>query len=446
MAGIEEILSSSGSAARQLFEWAVLQQLIAALMRPALQEVERGVNSISQTTPLSPEQLAEMVVRNIVSHPDGEVYAKQSGISPSDFQRLVQSAGEPPSPQEMLAAVRRGIVQARGTGPDETSLEQAVAESRIYNKYLSVLEALADVPIGVADAVDAAVEGQIPYDQAEHEAFLSGINADRFRILFNTRGNPPSLTELLELVRRGLIPVEGTGPDATTFQQGIFEGATKDKWEPYLVQLGDYVVPPRTVTAMVREGSLTDAQALAEWQKSGLTPTLAAAYLTSAHHQKTQAHRDLTLNQVLTLYKDRLIDAAEARQMMAALQFNDADQTFLLDISDFEVLQNKVRAAVNRVHNLYVNHKITKQEAVTTLDGLGVPAAGRDEMLSIWDLERAANVPILTRAEIVDAWYYGVVGTAEATALLEALGWTIEEATILFGIRAKGKQPAAVRP
>lgn len=439
-------LLGRGSPTQQLLVWSVLNNVIGAVLAPELEMLTRGVNQALQATPLSAPILADMVVRNIVPAGDAEAYAKQSGVAPSDFKRLVHSAGEPLSLQEMLAAVRRGVVPAAGRGPDAVSLEQAVAESRTYNKYLPVAEALADLPIGVADAVDAVVEGQIGYDQGQHEAYLSGINGDRFRILVNTRGHPPSPTELAELLRRGLIPLEGVGPDALSFQQGIFEGATKDKWWREYAALADYLPPPRTIVAMVRDGSLTDEAALGHLKRAGLSDELAQAYLTSAHHSKTQAQRDLTVGNIGALYRDRLIDKEEATQLLGFMRFSDADVPLMLDLWDFEALERKVRTAVSKVHNLYVAHKIDAAAASRTLDGLNIPPAGRDEMLTVWNLERDANVAQLTAAEIADAVYYSLIPVSEGVTRLVGLGWPPDEAALRIGIRLHGKPPPTTTP
>lgn len=433
-------LFKGGAVAEQLLVWGVLNQLLGTVLAPPLLFLQRGVNAEMQAVPLSPAVLADLVVRNVMSMADAESYAKQSGVSPEDFARMVKNAGEPPSPQEMLAAFRRGLVPLHGRGADEVSVEQAIAESRLYDKYFDTVVGLDDVPIGVADAVDAVVESQITFDQGAQIAYLSGVNRDNFNILYHTRGNPPSPTELLTLWKRGIIELTGTGQDALTVEQGIAEGATKNKWFNSLTKLADYVPPPRTITAMVREGSLDDAAALAFLKANGLTDDLAAAYLTSAHHQKTANERQLTVANIAALYKDSFIDANEATQLLALLRYSAEDAAFLLDLWTFEALQSKVRTAVSRIHSLYVAHKIDSTTATTTLDSLGIPATGREEMLTVWNLERDANVPILTRAEIVDAWYYDVLSTAEADALLVALGWSAEDAAILRGIRAHGKQ------
>lgn len=429
--------------AEQLLTWQVFAQILGALMVPLTQEITRTVNSISQTTPLSPEQLADMVVRNIVERGDAEAYAKQSGVAPSDFLRLTQSAGEPLSPQQLLEALRRQIIPHGGTGPDSVSFEQGIAESRVYNKWRPVLERLGVVPIGPADAVDAVVESQISHEAGASIAFLSGISAEDFQILVNTRGNPPSPTELNVLYRRGLIPRDGTGPEVTSVQQGIFEGATKNKWWELLNALSEALPPPRTIVAMIREGSLTDQVGLQLLREQGIREDLAAAYVSSAHHQKTQPQRDLTVGIVKSLYQDGIIPRDLATQLLELLTYTAQDAAWLEDVWDFETQQTKVRTAIARIHSLYVAHKLTEQQASTFLDGLEVPAQGKQQLLTLWALERTANVPELTRAEIVDAWYWGVVDEAEALQLLLALGWTEREARILFGIRTHGGRVAA---
>jgi len=63
---------------------------------------------------------------------------------------------------------------------------------------------------------------------------------------------------------------------------------------------------------MHREGALTDAQAIALYQKSGLTPELAKAYLAAASTQRTAKTHELAQSTVEALYRDRLIPRTEA--------------------------------------------------------------------------------------------------------------------------------------
>ena len=441
MADFKDVFGKGGAVGEQLLVWGVLQQLLGALLAPALEEVTRAVNLASQTTPLSPADLADMVVRNIVALADGIDYAKQSGVAPSDFQRMVHNAGDAPAPQELVTALRRKVIPESGRGPSSLSFEQGIAEGRLLDKWTGVIKALGVVPLPVADAVDAVVEGQISFDEGQAAAFKNGVEAADFQILVNTRGNPPSPTELNLLHKRGLIPLEGTGPDVTSVQQGVFEGATKDKWWRLLAALSDYVPPPRTVTAMVRSGAMTDDEALKWYQYSGLTPDLAAAYLSDAHHQKTATSRDLAKGDVLALYGERVISADQATQMLALLGYSAEDAAFEEQLVDFRVVRAQVDGAIAKIKALYVARKIDQAAAVGALDALGLQPTQRDQLVSIWDIERQQNVKVLTQAEIAAAFHYQIIDQTTAIGELVNIGYTPYDAWVILSIREHSPQP-----
>jgi len=439
-------LFSKGGAAEQLLVYNVLGQILSVALGVPLELLQREANKLVQATPLTPAQLADMVVRNIVPIGPATEYAKESGIAPADFARMVADAGEGPAPGDLADALRRGLIPEHGTGPDSISYEQGLAESHLRNKWAATIKGLAVRDPSPQDALDALLKGQLAHDRALALYTAFGGNPEHFQWQFNSQGSAPTPLELIQMANRGIIPWTGEGPDVVSNHQGFLEGPWRDKWEEPYRKLGEYVPPPRTVTALIRDGSLTDAQGLALFQQSGLSVQMAAAYVASAHHDKTKAHRELTLSQVLALYKDRIIDAAEAKAMLNALTYNDADVAFLLDVSDFEVEQARTRSAIAKIKSLYIAHKIGPTDVTTALDGLGVPSAGRDKMISDWNVERDANVPTLTRAEIVDAVFYEIIDQATGVAMLGDLGWSPQDAVILIGIRFHGKLPPTTAP
>lgn len=439
-------LFAEGGTARQLLIWGVLQQLLGALLGPETVALQQLAAEAFPDVVLSPAQAVDGAVKGAITADDAAKEAQQSGINRGRFDTLLAVAGEPPGLQFLLEAYRRGHIPLDGAGSDSVSVTQGIRESRLRDKWIATIKAMALSPISIADAVDAVVEGQITREEGERIAYENGISQESFAILVDTRGNPPSPVQLNALHKRGLIPLEGVGPAVTSVQQGIYEGATKDKWWRMLAALADYIPPARTITAMIREGSLTDAEGLNFLKQQGLSDSLAAAYVTSAHHQKTTAQRELTVSNIGTLYRDRFVDRAEATQLLALL--NESAQTiaFRLDLWDFDALQAKVRTAVSKVRGLFVAHKIDETVASSTLDGLGIPASGRDEMLSVWKLEREANVQQLTAAEIADAVYYDLLTPEEGVARLVQLGWTPDDAVLRIGIRLHGKPPPAPKP
>lgn len=437
MAGIGDLgkLFGKGGIAEQILVYNIAGAFVTAVMGPELELLARGVNELIQATPLSPDQLADMVVKGHVTIDDATAYAKQSGISPSDFQRMVDDAGEPPGLTFLLEAYRRGYITQSGSGPESTSLEQGIRESRLHPKWTNVVEQMGLQPIGVSDAVDAVVEGQIAYSLGEHIAYLNGVGPDDFRILVNTRGNPPSPGELATLYKRGLIPLEGTGPDVVSFQQGIFEGDSKDKWWKMYAALADYVPPPRTVVTLVHDGVVTDDEALTLFEHAGLTTDLAQKYLKSAHASKGAVHRATISGELRTVarrgYMDGQLTEAQFRDTLA--QANVPAETI-----DQEVVAANLSKRLGR-HTFNLS-QIKRQRQ----DGLIDDATARQRLvvagwseedaqaqINEWNAESATGRTGLTESRILAYLVSGILTPAEAYDKLIAQGITSANATFL---------------
>lgn len=66
------------------------------------------------------------------------------------------------------------------------------------------------------------------------------------------------------------------------------------------------------------------------------------------------------------------------------------------------------------------------------LDTAGVQANQRDYLLAYWDIELAANVKLLTEAQIVKAVKLKLISFADGSDRLLALGYEPEDAALLL--------------
>lgn len=106
---------------------------------------------------LSPGDMAEAVLRSYMTIGQAEAQAKPQGISPEQLSVLVDLAGDGIAPTDAVRARLRGIIPEAGKGPNATSYEQAIAESRLHDKWGPVLEKLAEQLLSPADAASAVV-------------------------------------------------------------------------------------------------------------------------------------------------------------------------------------------------------------------------------------------------------------------------------------------------
>jgi len=439
-------LFGSGSIFGQLLLWNVGGQVFSAIVNPPLTQVQQDlwVKALSESGEAmfvapSPADLADWVERGLIDQGQAQGLAAKSGVRSEDFTRMVENAGEPPGVEWMQEAARRGFIPTGDAGPEAPSLTHGVATSRIYTYWLDVINQMSNRPLPTADLVDAVVRNQINGADGATMAWWNGINPDQFGLLIETAGNPPSPTELIEMVRRGKIPQHGTGADVLSFDQGIYEGDTKDKWIQVYEELITYIPPPRIVTTLYRSGAITAAQATQYFQDAGLSPELAAAYLKSVEGEKLAGTRQLAQGVVQELYEAQAISHADATTALNVLGYTNAQADFILELFDLRRETQALNKAINRVGALYTRHKITRTAAVAALGELGVTGDHQANLMATWDLQAASEVQEATISQLGKAVKYANLSPDIALVAAERLGYSAFDAWV--ALSAEAEQP-----
>jgi hypothetical protein len=444
-------LLGSGSVAEQFLLWGVAYQVAQILLGPTEELARQQLYEAQPVNVLSPAQLADMVVKTIVDQGDATDEAQKSGLNAARFEQMVLATGEPPGLEFVLQAFRRGFISFEDLNVQVPSVERAVKTSRVYNYWLPIIQDMLSVPLSPGDAVDAVLRNQIDQAAGENIAFANGLDAANFQIALNTKGNPPGLSELLDLANRQIIPwgnldpaARVADPNAISFAQGVYEGNNKDKWLPYLAELGVYRPPPRTVPTLLRAGVITVEQATQYLEDYGLPPALADAYIAEATHAKTTTAKNLNESSVVELYTDKLIPEAEAVTLLENLGYDANEAALIIATADTKAAATALRANVTKIGSYYIGRKISQATAQTLLNNLGVAPAQATTLLAGWDIDRTGNVKILTAAQIESAVEATIYTVDEGLTELEGLGYTPFDAWTLLSIKAK--QPLPNRP
>jgi predicted alpha/beta hydrolase family esterase len=422
----------------QIAEYSVASTVLGGLLAPEADALAQTVYNANPIRVLSPELAAEAVLRNVWSHDQAAAEAQRSGYDRARFDVMARLAGNAPDPGSLAVALRRGFI-------DHARFLDGIRQGRLRDEWADLVQKLSVQQPSPTDPLEALLQGQLSEARARKLYAEFGGDPVNFDWLFDSRGSAPSPVQAADMANRGIIPWGGKGPNATSYEQAFLEGPWRNKWLAPMQKAAQYYPPPRTVTAMYREGSLTRARSMELLQAQGLPADLAAAYLVSGSNQKTAKTRDLAQSTIATLYRERLITRDAAASSLTSMGYDAAEAELLLEVVDVEVVQRFLNAAIGRVHTLYVGHKISRSDAQTALADLGVPASNLTDMLGIWDLERAANVRTLTPTDLVAAVRQSLLSEAEGLAELEALGYQPHDAWLYLSVhlkRAVGGQPA----
>lgn len=438
------------------------QQLVQALLREIIPEQGDGADSASfiqgiregrlsdkwaamikalGDQVISPADAASASVRHFLDPGAAAAEAAKSGVSGELFATLTSLAADAPAPGQLAEALRRGLIPETGTGAGEVSFDQGIAEGRLGDKWTAMIKGLAPEWPSPADALRAALTGQVPPDQAAALYAQWGGDPQWFQIMLNTEGSAPTPLEATQMALRGIIPWTGTGPDATTYEQAFLEGPWRDKWEDPYKQLASRVPTESEITEFLRYGIIDKPTAANQLAALGITGDYATWVLDYAEAVSTFDFRGLTINTVMNALTASIITATEAKNILTQMHVSDQAADLLLSYTQMQRSLQQVTNAISHVGSLYTARKITPDTARASLSQLGLDATAANDIMATWDLEAAITVRTLTEAQIIDAWLYGIMTQDQATTELANIGYTPFDAWVLLSVRAKTALP-----
>jgi hypothetical protein len=393
--------------------------------------------------PMSPADVANAVVQGYMTMEEGQIEAAYSGLDKTPFDTMVKVTGMPPSPQDLFQMFRRSIIPEGSSASDFPSVYAGLAEGHTKDSWIPIFQKLAYVWPSPTDFVNAAVREQVPYATASEWAGKTGLDTTTevaagikfFDLLFDIGGRPPGPEEMARMAHRGIIPWTGTGPKATTFQQGIAESDLKTKWTAALEALSAYIPSNGEITSWVRHGFVTKADALPMYAKNAVTAGVANLMMESALVDQLAEDRQLAKGEVVALYTAQHLTAAEATNALAAVGYHGEQAKEILWLADFRREAQAYNRVIQVLGRQVVTGKLTVNNATQTLGAMGVPSQTITILTNDWKLARQAEVPAVTEGTIVSAAYYGVETPDQAFADLKAIGYTPYDAWRLLSVR-----------
>jgi hypothetical protein len=125
-------------------------------------------------------------VREQVDYDTAEQWAAKTGLDTTTevapginmFDLLFDVAGRPPGPEEAARMAWRGIIPWKGSGPHETTFQQAIAESDLKTKWTDALQAVSAYVLTNGEITNMVRHGFIDKDDAPAYYALNGVPAD----------------------------------------------------------------------------------------------------------------------------------------------------------------------------------------------------------------------------------------------------------------------------
>lgn len=367
---------------------------------------------------LSPADLALAVLRQTISEDQAKGFAAQDGWNADQMDLILKNTGEPPGTMQLLEAYRRGFI-------NKETLEHGILQSRVRDEWIPIIEKLRYSPMTVADAVRAVVENYMSTEDGAAIAQQNGLEPDHWPYLVESWGRPIAIGEMLELLNRGLV-------NEDQVKQAVRESDVKDKYVDIYMGLRRRLVPEYQIVNMIKDGAVTKDQALkmlAEW---GYNQADSEAFVRLGAAKSTTPHHTLDKSDTIAMYTDGLLTKAQALTYLERLGYDKALSEDMIKLADFKRDSKATKLAMDGIEAQLKAHLIDKDQAVLSLQKIGLDHAQSEAYASMWLLARRVAVRMLTEKQILDAIGGGIISLEDGRTRLEAYGLSSGDVEILF--------------
>lgn len=398
------------------------EQLLLALQRhgyPA--DWIGGIRGLSRQL-LAPADLALAALRGNVDEGVARAYAKILSISDDDFTVLMDNTGEPPGPQELMEALRRGFI-------DKDRFDRGIRQSRVRNEWIDVEYAIRQSPMSVADAVRAVIQHYLTDAEGLAIAEQNGLLPEHWPVMRDSYGRPLSHEQMMQLFFRGQVTEEQV-------RQAFRESDLKDKYIDPAIALARRLIPERTIVSMLDHGVGTHQDAIDRLKAQGFNEADAEALVQLGAAQRTTTHRTLSRTDLVAMFEDSLLTKAQAIQHLTALGYSDSDANAMLALADIKSHAASLRAIQRGIEAQLKAHHLTEQEAQTQLEAAGMEPRQAKGLIDQWVIARLQPTRGLSEAQILKAGEDGILGVPEIRDRLLALGLVTGDIDIL--LKTKG--------
>lgn len=429
--------------------------ILGGLGQIEAREFIQGFNAMHDNMVLTPDMLADMVERSIITLEDGTNESALSGINADRFDLMVLATGEPPGLEQMLGLWRRGLL-------DTPTLNKMVAYSRVRTEWTPYIQALAWDTMPQAEVLNAVLKGDL--SEADGRALFAaaggllpgmgspGGNADQassgpavpdvdqFAVMLAGAGDAIGVEAALNLYNHQLITDDQV-------RQVILHSRINPQFEDMAMLLRHKWLGIIQIQVALKAGTVSVADATTWLLQDGYPADQVQAFIAGETTAKVAAHKNLSEAMIVEAYEARRYSLPQATAGLEALGYDANEVTLILGLADDRRQIAQVNAAIKKVQTGYLASRLSESQAKSDLSTLGVSGDAITDYLSSWALEKSTQIHTLSAAQVGYQLKHGGMTQAQAIQRWLDMGYDAEDAGYLayeYGGNPPNGSPAAI--
>ncbi|MBA7642099.1 hypothetical protein ES703_49785 [subsurface metagenome] len=121
----------------------------------------------------------------------------------------------------------------------------------------------------------------------------------------------------------------------------------------------------------------------------------------TAEDTERAKQKDLTKADILSGYRDGLLNVSEAGETLYRLGYSENEVTYYLARVEYDNIKDEQTSNLRYLHDAYIKGVLSFGDVTDELGSLNLPGAMTEHYLRMWDLERRARSNKPTKSELM---------------------------------------------
>lgn len=375
---------------------------------PLTRKMQMQVDSVVRSALFNPELLIEMWKRGIISEVDCDKFLAANGVSNTGIVALKRMKKPLLDDTTLTQLYWRKEITADALSSHLEKRGLTATQIVIWKQVRQIIPApSALVSIAVREGFNDQIAQTFGYDEnyptiAAEWAEKGGMNQYFFKALWRAHWNLPGLIQVRDMYHRGIVSDRELDTYLLAADYPSYWRNAIKKWMFAIVTRVDarrmYDLGIWSIERVYQHNlelgyNPDDAQSMTEW--------IALSY--------AEEERELTKTDILSMFRDGILNEQESTRMLESLDFNFASIALMLAHQDLKRDEQYERAILKNVKDLFIAGIYDRQDVLIQLGKLNTPPDVIRQSLAIWYLEKERKVVRPSVTQLRDMAQKGII-------------------------------------
>lgn len=390
-------------------------------LQPLFRALEYEVNSTLQTAIPDIASVITMYQVGTITQAQYYDHLSKYGLSKDNAQKIYDSTRQRLGVGEIQTLYNRGVITLEGL---KTRLAAIGVHESEFDNIVNLAGYIPSVPDFVRFAVrevfspeTAKLYGQYEDFPPEFEKYakIAGLNPEFSKYYWAAHWDLPSYSQGVEMYHRAII----TRADLANLLKSL---DVMPYWRDKIIKLSETPYTRVDVRRMFQSGVLDMDEMVRSYKDLGYSDEKAQKMAEFVAGDGSTGTKDLTKGEILSAYESGLITKEEVITTIQGMGFTVHEGELLVQMNDLKRMRTYTNQVITAFKREFLNDRMTKEDVITALNELNLRADAIDELTFSWELERLPKTTHPSKTELLK-WYGAKI---------------IDEKTIRFELAAMG--------